>query len=122
VIALMALTQSDPWTQEKSACPCAAAAQVAVPDRVPLPSRAGPKGSCASKTTPMQDNLEEERRLAFVALTRAREKIFISWADKRKPQWGETIDCKPSRFIKEMVDPDGHQLVTRLYLSSTGQK
>jgi len=50
----------------------------------------------------MEANLEEERRLAFVAITRARESVFISCAQNRKPQWGETIECHPSRFIQEM--------------------
>jgi hypothetical protein len=46
--------------------------------------------------------LEEERRLAFVALTRARRAVHISWSKQRKPKWGETIEPKPSRFIAEM--------------------
>jgi DNA helicase-2/ATP-dependent DNA helicase PcrA len=47
-------------------------------------------------------NLEEERRLAFVALTRARRAVHISWSKQRKPKWGEITECKPSRFIAEM--------------------
>ena len=46
--------------------------------------------------------LEEERRLAFVALTRARRAVHISWSKQRKPKWGQVIEPQPSRFIAEM--------------------
>lgn len=47
--------------------------------------------------------LEEERRLAFVAITRARHMVFITWPGERKPQWGPVLtDLAPSRFIAEM--------------------
>ncbi|WP_036452953.1 ATP-dependent helicase [Mycoplasma buteonis] len=46
------------------------------------------------------DNLEEERRLAYVAVTRARKKLFIS--DARGKIIGTEINKKPSRFIEEM--------------------
>lgn len=46
--------------------------------------------------------IEEERRLAFVAITRARHDVYISWADSRRPQWGQVQHRRPSRFIKEM--------------------
>jgi DNA helicase-2/ATP-dependent DNA helicase PcrA len=46
--------------------------------------------------------LEEERRLAFVALTRARQAVHISWSKQRKPKWGAAIYPEPSRFIAEM--------------------
>lgn len=49
-----------------------------------------------------ETNPEEERRLAFVALTRARRAVHISWSKQRKPKWGETIEPEPSRFIAEM--------------------
>ncbi len=47
--------------------------------------------------------LEEERRLFYVALTRAEERITISFAGNRY-KWGEPKKCIPSRFIKE-IDP-----------------
>ncbi|RIV16408.1 ATP-dependent helicase [Mycoplasmopsis gallopavonis] len=46
------------------------------------------------------NNLEEERRLAYVAVTRARKKLFIS--DARGTIIGTDISKKPSRFIDEM--------------------
>ncbi|MHA3786466.1 ATP-dependent helicase [Mycoplasma sp. VS276A1] len=46
------------------------------------------------------NTLEDERRLAYVAVTRARNKLFIS--DSRGKIIGTDIDKKPSRFITEM--------------------
>ncbi len=48
-----------------------------------------------------EGNLEEERRLAYVGITRARKTLTMSHASKRR-QFGETIDCEPSRFIDEL--------------------
>lgn len=46
-------------------------------------------------------DLEEERRLAYVAITRAKEKVYLSYTKRRK-QWGKFIDVIPSRFISEL--------------------
>ena len=48
-----------------------------------------------------EDNIEEERRLAYVGITRARKTLTISFATKRK-RYGEIIECLPSRFIEEL--------------------
>ena len=48
-----------------------------------------------------QEKLEEERRLFYVAVTRARKKAFVSFARQRF-KWGNTEFCSPSRFITEM--------------------
>lgn len=45
--------------------------------------------------------LEEERRLFYVALTRAKKEAYISLAQTRF-RWGKLVDAEPSRFIKEM--------------------
>lgn len=45
--------------------------------------------------------LEEERRLFYVALTRAKEQVTISYTNSRF-RWGVMNYCKPSRFIKEI--------------------
>ncbi len=50
--------------------------------------------------------LEEERRLAFVGITRAKKALFISWCKQRK-RFGKHGNmtynkCKPSRFLYEM--------------------
>ena len=48
-----------------------------------------------------EDNIEEERRLAYVGITRARKTLTISFASKRK-RFGEIINCEPSRFLDEL--------------------
>ena len=59
------------------------------------------------------DELEEERRLAYVGITRARERLFVSHAWSRM-LWGATQYNPPSRFLDEIpselvsvVDPGG---------------
>jgi DNA helicase-2/ATP-dependent DNA helicase PcrA len=49
------------------------------------------------------EELEEERRLFYVAMTRAKEKIFLSWAQSRY-QYGQPQLCLRSMFIQE-IDP-----------------
>jgi DNA helicase-2/ATP-dependent DNA helicase PcrA len=46
-------------------------------------------------------DLEEERRLFYVALTRAEKKVFLSYAESRY-RWGNLTICEPSRFIDEI--------------------
>ncbi len=48
-----------------------------------------------------ESGLEEERRLAYVGLTRARERVFISHADNRR-MYGQTQNALPSRFVEEL--------------------
>ena len=48
-------------------------------------------------------DLEEERRLFYVALTRAMNKVSLSYAQSRY-KWGTPTDCSPSRFLKEIED------------------
>jgi len=47
--------------------------------------------------------LEEERRLFYVAVTRARKRVFITYSNNRF-RWGKPEKCVPSRFLIEM-DP-----------------
>ncbi len=49
-----------------------------------------------------QDELEEERRLFYVALTRARHKVFLLYATNRRRLGGENTIGLPSRFISEI--------------------
>ena len=48
-----------------------------------------------------RDGLEEERRLFYVAITRAEKRLFLSYALSRF-KWGQYTDCKPSRFLEEL--------------------
>jgi ATP-dependent DNA helicase Rep len=45
--------------------------------------------------------IEEERRLMYVAITRAQRSLHLNWCKKRK-RARETVVCEPSRFIPEM--------------------
>ncbi|MAL95427.1 MAG: DNA helicase Rep [Haliea sp.] len=52
-----------------------------------------------------EDNIEEERRLAYVGITRARETLTMTHALKRR-QYGEMVSCEPSRFLSELPPDD----------------
>lgn len=56
-------------------------------------------------------DLEEERRLFYVALTRAQKRIFLSYALTRY-RFGRLKNCEPSRFIDD-VDPSFLKVSTR---------
>ena len=45
--------------------------------------------------------LEEERRLAYVGITRAEKSLTMTYAKKRK-KYGEKTNCQPSRFLAEL--------------------
>jgi DNA helicase-2/ATP-dependent DNA helicase PcrA len=48
-----------------------------------------------------EGGVEEERRLAYVGITRARQRLFITYAAARR-RFGERIECTPSRFLEEL--------------------
>jgi len=48
-----------------------------------------------------REELEEERRLFYVALTRAEKQVFFTYAVSRF-QWGKITDAEPSRFLSEV--------------------
>jgi len=50
-----------------------------------------------------REELEEERRLFYVALTRAEKRVTLAYATSRY-RWGDLIPCEPSRFIDEVDD------------------
>ncbi|WP_047449450.1 ATP-dependent helicase [Alistipes sp. ZOR0009] len=52
-------------------------------------------------STQSQDDLEEERRLFYVAVTRAEITATISYAQTRY-KWGNITSCVPSRFVNEI--------------------
>ena len=47
------------------------------------------------------DDVEEERRLFYVAMTRARQKLLLSWA-QRRGMFGSGMSNQPSRFLDEV--------------------
>jgi ATP-dependent DNA helicase Rep len=51
------------------------------------------------------DTIEEERRLAYVGITRAQKTLTMTLAKQRR-QFGEWMDCTPSRFIDELPQED----------------
>lgn len=65
-------------------------------------------------------DLEEERRLFYVAITRAKNKLFLSYALSRY-RFGRLKNCEPSRFIDE-VNPDFIKVSTKFSnVSSTDE-
>ncbi|MGD9388554.1 MAG: 3'-5' exonuclease, partial [Gammaproteobacteria bacterium] len=61
---------------------------------------------CEEELLPHRANLEgpgleEERRLAYVGITRAQRRLFLSYARRRK-RFGESLECTPSRFLEEL--------------------
>ena len=57
------------------------------------------------RTSIEEDNIEEERRLTYVGITRARKSLTMTLAGQRK-QFGEVIDTLPSRFLDELPQED----------------
>jgi ATP-dependent exoDNAse (exonuclease V) beta subunit len=51
------------------------------------------------------DDLEEERRLAYVAFTRAKQRLFLIYAETRRV-YGELRFRRPSRFLREMPEQE----------------
>jgi DNA helicase-2/ATP-dependent DNA helicase PcrA len=56
-----------------------------------------------SRSAYSQEELEEERRLAYVAMTRAREALFLVYATRRII-YGNPQNNPPSRFVTELLD------------------
>ena len=52
-----------------------------------------------------EDNVEEERRLAYVGVTRAKRELICTYARERR-QFGEVSRTEPSRFLYEMPQDD----------------
>lgn len=52
-----------------------------------------------------EETIDEERRLAYVGITRAQRTLTMTLASQRK-RYGERIDCVPSRFLDELPKDD----------------
>ena len=76
-----------------------------------------------------EDGLEEERRLAYVGITRAKNQLCITYA-KTRNKYGEKLSCEPSRFLEELpeqniewadrvvVSPEQMQETAQSYISN----
>ena len=75
-----------------------------------------------------EDSIEEERRLAYVGLTRAQHTLTITHAARRS-RFGEAVECLPSRFLDELPaehlewpdakppDPETQRLTAKAHLA-----
>ena len=54
-----------------------------------------------SRSQETKEELEEERRLAYVGITRAKERLYLTYAFRRTV-WGSTESAIPSRFLREL--------------------
>lgn len=61
------------------------------------------EGLFPSKRSIDEGNLEEERRLCYVAITRAEEKLYLTSSEIRR-NYGQPVYYKPSRFLSEIKD------------------
>ena len=64
------------------------------------------KNSIPSEDNPDVDNVDEERRLAYVGITRARQELTILLARESVQRGGIPSSIKPSRFLKELSPTD----------------
>ena len=64
-----------------------------------------------------QDEMEEERRLCYVAMTRAKEKLYLTCANQRM-LFGRTSSNRPSRFLEE-IPPEHLERSGRNFLDQT---
>jgi DNA helicase-2/ATP-dependent DNA helicase PcrA len=74
-----------------------------------------------SRSTETLEGLEEERRLFYVALTRAKDKLYLSWARSRR-RGGEILPSMQSRFLESL--PPGileEQTTSSLFAPSWGR-
>ncbi len=53
------------------------------------------------RTSIEEETIEEERRLAYVGITRARRRLYLTHARRRR-RGGEWVECEPSRFLDEL--------------------
>lgn len=63
------------------------------------------EGILPHQTSMDEDNVEEERRLAYVGITRAQRELIFTYAKERR-QYGEIIRPEPSRFLYELPQDD----------------
>ena len=71
------------------------------------------EGECPSKNARTVEEVEEERRIFYVAVTRARRRLYLTWSsqDDRGKKY-------PSRFLKEMQEGPDDQSISSKAASS----
>ena len=74
-----------------------------------------------------KNELEEERRLFYVALTRAEEKVYLLYATNRRRMGAETVNGLPSRFLNEIPEESLERIsfssaVTRKFVAGKKKK
>jgi len=67
------------------------------------------EGVLPHERSKLEDTVDEERRLLYVGITRAKQTLAITWC-RNRTKYGSAVSCMPSSFLKEL-DPD---LVERL--------
>ena len=80
-----------------------------------------------SRSIEDKKELEEERRLFYVALTRAEERVYILYATNRRRMGAETVNGLPSRFINEIPEDSLEKIsfssaVTRKFIINRRKK
>lgn len=70
------------------------------------------------RTSIESGDIEEERRLAYVGITRAKKTLVLSFAKQRK-KYGEKVACKPSRFLEELPEEHCHWEGDKMEYSET---
>lgn len=63
------------------------------------------EGLLPHQTSIDEDNVDEERRLAYVGITRAQQELILTYAKERR-MFGETISPELSRFVAELPQDD----------------
>ena len=74
-----------------------------------------------------KNELEEERRLFYVALTRAEQKVYLLYATNRRRMGAETVNGLPSRFLNEIPEESLERIsfssaVTRKFVAGKKKK
>ncbi len=63
------------------------------------------EGILPHQTSIDEENIEEERRLAYVGITRAQRELIFTLSRERR-QYGDAIKPEPSRFLHELPQQD----------------
>ena len=73
------------------------------------------------RTSIEEETIEEERRLAYVGVTRAQRSLVLTMAKSRK-RYGEKVTCEPSRFLAELPEDDLHWLTEKTQVDPEERK